>query len=78
MRHAVPTLRAAASAGDCGEPTAADTARYKLPPLKSLEDIPPGFNPENSCTWDLATSVRTVLAGFPYFPSFYRYTYIEV
>lgn len=39
-------------------PLAADTASYSLPPIHSTADIPPEFNPEQSCAFSLAVKVR--------------------
>ena len=43
--------------GDCGTPTVEDTESYALPALHSLADIPPSFNPEKACAFELATAV---------------------
>lgn len=45
-------------ADDCGVPLAEDTDTYQLPPITSLADIPPDFNPELACSFALAKQAR--------------------
>ena len=56
---ACPSCLASLSAGkkDCGVPLANETKSYKLPTIESLASLPRNFNPELTCSADMARQV---------------------